>query len=80
MMEDFFIALFLATLITALFSTRLYRLIWWYSLNSLMLGLLAIYIGDKISDRAMIVSGVITLILKSLLIPYFLKFLSQSFI
>lgn len=79
MMEDFFIALFLATLITALFSTRLYRLIWWYSLNSLMLGLLAIYIGDKISDRAMIVSGVITLILKSLLIPYFLKFLSQKF-
>jgi len=34
-MIDFLIGLFLATLIVALFTTRLYRLILWYSMNSL---------------------------------------------
>jgi len=78
-MEDFLIGLFLATLITALFTTRLYRLIMWYSLNSLTLALLALFIGVRLGDHAMILSGVITLLLKALAIPYILKRLSIQF-
>jgi hydrogenase-4 component E len=78
-MTDFLIGLFLATLITALFTTRLYRLLFWYSINSLTLGLLALFIGSELDDTAMIVSGVITLIVKAVGIPFFLKRLSQRF-
>lgn len=75
-MIDFFIGMFLATLITALFTTRLYKLLFWYSMNSLMLAFLAMYIGQDINDEAMIISGIITLLLKAIGIPYFLKRLS----
>ena len=78
-MTSFLIGLFLATLITALFTMRLYRLILWYSLNSLSLALLAITIGYEIDDRAMLVSGIFTLILKALFIPYLLKRASLKF-
>ncbi len=78
-MVDFLIGLFLATLITALFTTRLYRLIFWYALNSLTLGLLALTIGSKLNDKAMIVSGTLTLLLKAGAIPYILKYLSRKF-
>lgn len=78
-MVDFLIGLFLATLITALFTTRLYRLLLWYSLNSLTLGLLALTIGYEIDDKAMILTGVVTLIVKAVAIPYFLKYLSAKF-
>ncbi len=78
-MVDFLIGLFLATLITALFTTRLYRLLFWYSLNSLTLGLLALTVGSRIGDTAMLVSGGITIALKALAIPYILKTLSQKF-
>jgi len=78
-MEDFLIGLFLATLISALFTARLYRLIMWYSLNSLTLALLALFIGVRLGDHAMIVTGVITLLLKALAIPYILKRLSIQF-
>ncbi len=76
-MTDFLIGLFLATLITALFTTRLYRLLLWYSLNSLTLGILAIELGSRLDDRGMILSGTITLIVKAVGIPFFLKRLSQ---
>lgn len=78
-MEDLLIGLFLATLITALFTTRLYRLISWYALNSLTLALLALSIGFHLQDTAMIVSGVITLLLKGIAIPLILKKLSTKF-
>jgi len=78
-MTDFLIGLFLATLITALFTTRFYRLLFWYSINSLTLGLLAIIIGSEIDDIGMIVSGIITFMVKAFAIPYFLKILSQKF-
>ena len=78
-MVDFLIGLFLATLIVALFTTRLYRLLLWYSLNSLMLGILALSIGERIDDDAMIVTGVITILLKAIGIPFVLKNLSQKF-
>ncbi len=78
-MTSFLIGLFLATLITALFTMRLYRLILWYSLNSLSLALLAITIGYNIDDNTMIISGIFTLILKAMLIPYILKRVSLKF-
>ncbi len=78
-MVDFLIGLFLASLIVALFTTRLYRLLLWYSMNSLMLGLLALVIGDSLDDDAMILTGVMTIIIKAIGIPYVLKNLSQKF-
>ncbi len=78
-MTDFLIGLFLAFLIVSLFTTRLYRLLLWYSLNSLMLGLLALSIGKEIDDKAMIVTGVVTILIKAIAIPYILKTLSQKF-
>lgn len=78
-MVDFFIGLFLASLITALFTTRLYKLLVWYSFNSLTLGILALLIGTKLEDDAMILTGIITIIVKAVAIPYFLKNFSQKF-
>ena len=78
-MIDFYIGLFLATLIVALFTTRLYRLLFWYAFNSLMLGVLALSIGKSIDDNAMIITGIITIVVKAIGIPYVLKNLSQKF-
>jgi len=78
-MVDFFIGLFLASLITALFTTRLYRLLMWYSFNSLTLGVLALLIGVKLDDDAMLLTGVITNIVKAVAIPYLLKKFSLKF-
>jgi len=78
-MESFLIGLFLATLIVALFTTRLYRLLMWYSLNSLTLGALALLIGSRLDDGAMLMTGVATLVLKGGLIPWVLKTLSRRF-
>ena len=78
-MVDFLIGLFLASLIVALFTTRLYRLLVWYSMNSLMLGLLALSIGQSIDDDAMIITGIMTIVIKAIGIPYILKNLSQKF-
>jgi len=78
-MVDFLIGLFLASLIVALFTTRLYRLLLWYSLNSLTLGLLALSIGRDIDDNAMIITGIATIVIKAIGIPYILKNLSQKF-
>jgi len=78
-MVDFFIGLFLASLITALFTTRLYRLLMWYSFNSFTLGILALLIGVKLEDNAMILTGIITIIVKAMAIPYLLKNFSKKF-
>ncbi len=78
-MTSFLIGLFLATLIVALFTTRLYQLILWYSLNSFTLALLAITIGYGIKDTSMMISGFLTLFLKAFLIPYILKKVSIEF-
>jgi len=78
-MTDFLIGLFLASLIVALFTTRLYGLLLWYSLNSLMLGFLALNIGREIDDNSMVITGVVTIMIKAIGIPYVLKQLSQKF-
>ncbi|WP_295418686.1 hydrogenase [Sulfurovum sp.] len=78
-MVDFLIGLFLATLIVALFTSRLYRLILWYSLNSMILGILALLIGQELDDRAMLITGAATILVKAVAIPYLLKNLSLKF-
>lgn len=78
-MVDLLIGLFLATLIMALFSTRIDRLFMSYSLNSLMLGLLALVIGTEINDNAMLITGTATILIKAIGIPYILKHLTQKF-
>jgi hydrogenase-4 component E len=78
-MIDVLIGFFIATLISAIFTTRLFRLYNWYALNSLFLGLIALKIGISIDDKAMIITAILTLIFKFLLIPYILKILSIRF-
>jgi hydrogenase-4 component E len=78
-MIDFFIGLFLANLIAALFSTRLYRLYLWYGLNSLSLGMAAVLMGLRLHDDPIIVSGVLTILLKGMILPYVFKAISQKF-
>jgi len=78
-MVDVFIGFFLATLITQAFTTRLFRLILWYALNSLFLGLIAIYQGINLDDGEMKLIGVITIAIKFLLIPYLLKYFFVKF-
>jgi len=76
---DFLIGLFLATLIVALFTSRLYRLILWYSINSLVLGTLALLIGQSLHDKAMLITGIATLLIKGIGIPYMLKNFGHKF-
>lgn len=78
-MVDFLIGIFLASLITALFTTRLYKLFFWYALNSLSLGILALFIGEQIGDMPMLITGVATVLIKALAIPYILKNSSIKF-
>ena len=78
-MVDFYVGLFLASLIVALFTTRLYRLLLWYSMNSLMLGILALSIASELDDGAMMLTGIVTIVLKAIAIPYALKNFSQKF-
>lgn len=78
-MIDLLIGLFLASLIVALFTTRLYGLLLWYAINSAMLGLLALLLGIQLNDYAMITTGMMTLIIKTFIIPYTLKSLSEKF-
>jgi len=78
-MVDLLIGLFIASLIISLFTTRLYGLFLWYSVNSLMLGILALIIGVELDDKAMIVAGIITILMKGVGIPFTLKYFSQKF-
>ena len=78
-MVDFLVGIFLAFLITAIFTTRLYRLIFWYALNSFSLGLLAIFLSLELNDKAMAITGILTIVLKTFIIPVFLKNISSKF-
>ena len=78
-MVDFFIGLFLANLIVSLFTSRLHMLIFWYALNSFSLGVAALLIGKDLHDDPMILTGIVTILLKSFILPYVLKYLSKKF-
>ncbi len=78
-MTNALIGFFVATLIAELFTARLFKLIIWYSLNSLMLGLIALYIGYGIDDYEMIITGLITILVKFIAIPYILRYFFLKF-
>ncbi len=78
-MVDVLIGFFLATLITQAFTTRLFRLIFWYAINSLFLGLIAFYEGIIINDDEMKMMGIITIAVKFFVIPYILKYFFAKF-
>jgi len=78
-MINILIGFFIALLIIEAITTRLYSLYLWYSLNSLFLGLIAIILGLSINDKAMLISGSLTIFIKALLIPVVMKYLTQKF-
>jgi hydrogenase-4 component E len=78
-MVNILIGFFIAFLIIEAITTRLYALYFWYGINSLFLGLIALLIGFEISDKALLISGSLTIIIKTLLIPIIMKHLTQKF-
>jgi len=78
-MINFFIGLFMASFIVVLFSGRLYKLIFWYAFNSLALGIITILVGIEHFDKALIISGSLTLVIKAGVIPFVLKNISKRF-
>lgn len=78
-MVNILIGFFIAILIIETITTRLYALYFWYGMNSLFLGLIALSIGYEINDKAMIVTGGLTILIKTFLIPIIMKYLTQKF-
>jgi hydrogenase-4 component E len=78
-MVNILIGFFIASLIIEAITTRLYALYFWYSINSLFLGSIAIIIGMSINDKALLISGSLTIFIKTLLIPIIMKYLTQRF-
>jgi len=72
-MINVLIGFFIAILITSLFTNRLFRLYLWYGLNSLVLGCIAIILGKHLKAEELIIMGIITIIIKFLIIPAILK-------
>lgn len=71
-METFLISLFMATLVSLFFTATARRAFIWYGINSLVLGITALYLGQKLNDEALVISGVLTLLLKGAVIPWVL--------
>lgn len=78
-MINVLIGFFIAVLITAIFTTRLFRLYFWYGINSLILGLISIIIGKNLKSEELIIMGTITIIIKFLIIPLALKKITLKF-
>ncbi|WP_024791939.1 hydrogenase [Lebetimonas sp. JS138] len=78
-MTNVLIGFFIAVLIIEAITTRLYTLFLWYGLNSLFLGLIALNIGLEINDKALLITGTLTILIKSLFIPIIMKYLTQKF-
>ena len=78
-MVNVLIGFFIASLITALFTNRLFRLYFWYGINSLILGLIGIILGSIYNLNELVIMGVITIIVKFLIIPIVLKKITFKF-
>ena len=78
-MINVLIGFFIAVLITALFTNRLFRLYFWYGINSLILGLIGITLGSVYGLNELIVMGIITILVKFLIIPFILKKITFKF-
>jgi hydrogenase-4 component E len=78
-MINVLIGFFTAVLIASLFTNRLFRLYFWYGLNSLVLGSIAIVIGQNLGIKELVLMGIITVIIKFLIIPIVLKKITVRF-
>ncbi|MEO1928609.1 MAG: hydrogenase [Nautiliaceae bacterium] len=78
-MINVLIGFFTATLITSLFTNRLFRLYLWYGINSLILGLIGILIGKIYNLNELVIMGIITIVIKFLIIPFALKKITFRF-
>jgi len=78
-MINVLIGFFIAVLIASLFTNRLFRLYFWYGLNSLILGSIAIVIGKHLGNEELVIMGIITIIIKFLVIPLVLKKITIRF-
>lgn len=78
-METFLISLFMATLVSLFFTATARRAFIWYGVNSLVLGVTALYLGRKLGDEALLISGTLTLLLKGALIPWVLIRTAEGF-
>jgi hydrogenase-4 component E len=78
-MINVLIGFFIAVLITALFTNRLFRLYFWYGINSFILGLTSIAMGKYFENEELVIMGIITVIIKFLIIPLALKKITLKF-
>ena len=78
-MTNALIGFFVAILITSLFTNRLFRLYFWYGINSFILGLIGIIIGKIYESDELVIMGAITIIIKFLIIPAVLKKITLKF-
>jgi hydrogenase-4 component E len=77
-MIPLFTGLFLVSLMTAFFTAQVHRLFLWYAINSFALGALALAIGWKEGDVALLISGGITMLIKVLIIPAVLMHIARK--
>jgi len=78
-MLNLLVGFYLATIISSIFTTRLFNLLFWYAINSLMLGSIALLNGIKLNDKALLIVGGLTILIKFLIIPYILRYLTLKF-
>ncbi len=78
-MINVLIGFFTATLITSLFTNRLFRLYLWYGINSLILGLIGIVMGKIYNLTELVIMGIVTIVVKFLIIPLVLKKITFRF-
>jgi len=78
-MINVLIGFFTATLITSLFTNRLFRLYLWYGINSLILGLTGVVMGKIYNLNELVIMGIVTIVVKFLIIPLVLKKITFRF-
>lgn len=78
-MIDFLIGLYLASVVSLFFTATLARAFRWYGLNALTLGLIAVAVGQAQQDTALLITGVLTLVMKGFVIPAVLIRAARTF-
>ncbi len=71
-MVDFWLGLYVAALVSLFFTATVRRAFLWYGINSLMLGLIALAVWWQNGDKALLISGLMTVLLKGFVIPLLL--------
>ena len=78
-MIDFLIGLYLASVVSLFFTATLARAFRWYGLNALTLGLIAVAVGQAQQDTALLITGILTLVMKGFVIPAILIRTARAF-